>query len=117
MTVVFKSEIKPFCLFRYLRVSPINRSEIDCHLSAMHLMFGITVTDWGEGGVFPFLNLSALVKSVSRAQCYLLYNSVLSEGDGGKQTPFPMKLASQSVVAVVWQSGGGYSARNCSLNS
>lgn len=50
MTVVFKSEIKPFCLLRYLRVSPINRSEIDCHLSAMHLMFGITVTDWGEGG-------------------------------------------------------------------
>lgn len=54
MTVVFKSEIKPFCLLRYLRVSPINRSEIDCHLSAMHLMFGITVTDWGEGGVIFF---------------------------------------------------------------
>jgi len=52
MTVVFKSEI-PVPVSRIaLRVSLTNRSEIDCNLSATHVMFEITVTDWG--GYFLF---------------------------------------------------------------
>lgn len=114
MTVVFKSEIKLFCLFGHLRVSPINRSEIDCRLSAMYVMFEIIVTD--EGGLFSFLNLSALVKSVSRAQCYCMSLCFL-KAMGENRPPLPMKLTSKSVVAVVWQSGDSCNARDCSLNS
>lgn len=113
MTVVFKSEIKLLCLFGHLRVSPINRLEIYCHLSAMHVMFEITVTDGGAIFFFKPVSFSKIyIKST-----VLLYVSVLSGGNGGKQTPFPMKFTSKSVVAVVRQSGGTCKARNYSLNS
>lgn len=42
--------------------------------------------------------------------------SVFSEGDGGKWTPFSVKLISKSVVAVVWWSRGRCNVRKCFLN-
>lgn len=79
----------------------------------MHVMFEITVTDGGAIFFFKPVSFSKIyIKST-----VLLYVSVLSGGNGGKQTPFPMKFTSKSVVAVVRQSGGTCKARNYSLNS
>lgn len=50
MTVVFKSEIKIFCLFQLLSASALSKWEFDCNLSALHVVFEIPVTK--EGSIF-----------------------------------------------------------------
>lgn len=109
---VFKSEINIFCLFRLLRVSSV-RNWLPFICSTWNVWNHCDC--WGEALLFyksVYFGKSRQISQENSVNCV----SMPSGGDGGKWTPFSMKLISKSLAAVVWWSRGRCNVRNCSLS-